>query len=152
MATAWIPGDQLDPNVPSTAGIDHKAAINFARRRQKLWRARDHHGRRQPRASSRPSRKHHLRRERQGADALGEHLQLAAEAARQFHFHPPYVPHQEINASRDQVLECVLVRSNDQAVTIDLDVEPVEKPETVLSIDPVHLVRRDKVSNVTGRR
>ena len=26
-----IPGDQLDPNVPSTAGMDRKAAINFAR-------------------------------------------------------------------------------------------------------------------------
>ena len=26
-----IPGDQLDPNVPSTPGMDRKAAINFAR-------------------------------------------------------------------------------------------------------------------------
>ena len=26
-----IPGNQLDPNVPSTAGMDRKAAINFAR-------------------------------------------------------------------------------------------------------------------------
>ena len=25
-----IPGNQLDPNVPSTAGMDRKAAINFA--------------------------------------------------------------------------------------------------------------------------
>ena len=33
-----IPGDQLDPNVPSTAGMDRKAAINFARvGAQKLW-------------------------------------------------------------------------------------------------------------------
>jgi uncharacterized RmlC-like cupin family protein len=48
------------------------------------------------------------------------------------------VPHQEINASPDQVLECVLVRSDGQAVAINLDIEPVEKPETVLWIDPVH--------------
>ena len=50
----------------------------------------------------------------------------------------PYVPHQEINASRDEVLECVLVRSDGQAVAINLDIEPVEKPETVLWVDPVH--------------
>src|ERR1700735_1762714 len=33
-----IPGDQLDTNVPSTPGMDRKAAINFARAgAQKLW-------------------------------------------------------------------------------------------------------------------
>ena len=33
-----IPGDQLDPNVPSTPGMDRKAAINVARAgAQKLW-------------------------------------------------------------------------------------------------------------------
>jgi hypothetical protein len=26
-----IPGNQFDPNVPSTPGMDRKAAINFAR-------------------------------------------------------------------------------------------------------------------------
>ena len=50
----------------------------------------------------------------------------------------PYVPHQEINASRDQVLECVLVRSDGEAIAINLDIEPVEKPEKVLWVDPVH--------------
>jgi uncharacterized RmlC-like cupin family protein len=48
------------------------------------------------------------------------------------------VPHQEINASTDQVLECVLVRSDGQAVAINLDIEPVEKPETVLWVDAIH--------------
>ena len=69
----------------------------------------------------------------------GEHLQFTAEAnPGDFIFIPPYVPHQEINASRDEVLECVLVRSDGQAVAINLDIEPVEKPETVLWVDPVH--------------
>ena len=40
--------------------------------------------------------------------------------------------------SRDEVLECVLVRSDGEAVAINLDIEPVEKPETVLWVDPVH--------------
>jgi uncharacterized RmlC-like cupin family protein len=69
----------------------------------------------------------------------GDHLQFTAEAnPGDFIFIPPYVPHQEINASRDEILECVLVRSDGQAVAINLDIEPVEKPETVLWVDPVH--------------
>ena len=69
----------------------------------------------------------------------GEKLEYVAEAGPgDFIFVPPYVPHQEINASRDEVLECVLVRSDGEAVAINLDIEPVEKPETVLWVDPVH--------------
>jgi uncharacterized RmlC-like cupin family protein len=48
------------------------------------------------------------------------------------------VPHQEINASREEVLECVLVRSDGEAVVVNLDIEPVERPEAVKWIDPVH--------------
>ena len=51
---------------------------------------------------------------------------------------PPYVPHQEINASSDEPLECVLVRSDNEAVVVNLDIEPVEKPENVAWIDPIH--------------
>jgi uncharacterized RmlC-like cupin family protein len=69
----------------------------------------------------------------------GEHLQFTAEAGPgDFIYVPPYVPHQEINASRNEILECVLVRSDGEAVAINLDIEPVEKPETVLWVDPVH--------------
>ncbi len=42
---------------------------------------------------------------------------------------PPYVPHQEINASDTEPLECVLVRSDNEAVAINIDIEPAEKPE-----------------------
>jgi hypothetical protein len=48
------------------------------------------------------------------------------------------VPHQEINASADEALECVLCRSDGQAIAVNMDIEPVEKPETVLWIDPTH--------------
>ncbi len=45
---------------------------------------------------------------------------------------PPYVPHQEINASPDEALECVLVRSDNEAVVVNItDIEPVERPEAV---------------------
>ncbi len=55
-----------------------------------------------------------------------------------FIFVPPYVPHQEINASADEPLECVLVRCDNEAVVVNLDIEPVEKPEQVHWIDPIH--------------
>ena len=62
----------------------------------------------------------------------GERLEFTAEAGPgDFIYVPPYVPHQEINASRDEPLECVLVRSDNEAVVVNLDIEPVEKPENV---------------------
>jgi uncharacterized RmlC-like cupin family protein len=48
------------------------------------------------------------------------------------------VPHQEINASADETLECVLVRSDNEAVVVNLDIDPVESPEPVLWVDPIH--------------
>ena len=69
----------------------------------------------------------------------GEKLEYVAEAGPgDFIFVPPYVPHQEINASADETLECVLVRSDQESVVVNLDVEPVEKPESVKWIDPIH--------------
>ena len=52
---------------------------------------------------------------------------------------PPYVPHQEINPDLGQTVECVLVRSRNEAVVVNImDVEPVEKPEEVYWVDPLH--------------
>lgn len=49
------------------------------------------------------------------------------------------VPHQEINALANEKLECVLMRSDSEAIAVNLpDLEPVEKPETVKWIDPTH--------------
>ena len=69
----------------------------------------------------------------------GERLEYVAEAGPgDFIFVPPYVPHQEINASADEPLECVLVRSDQEAVVVNLAIEPVEKPEAVRWVDPIH--------------
>ena len=51
---------------------------------------------------------------------------------------PPFVPHQEINASTDEPLDCVLVRSDNENVVVNLDIEPVERPENVKLVDPIH--------------
>jgi uncharacterized RmlC-like cupin family protein len=137
-----IPGNQLDPNVPSTPGMDRKAAINFARAgAQKLWA-----GTVTIKPDAKTGAHHHGHLESiiyvvRGRARMrwGERLEFTAEAGPgDFIFIPPYVPHQEINASPDQVLECVLVRSDGEAIAINLDIEPVEKPETVLWVDPIH--------------
>ncbi len=51
---------------------------------------------------------------------------------------PPYVPHQEINANDDVPLSCVLVRSGQEPVVVNLDIPMVEKPEEVHWVDNIH--------------
>ena len=48
-------------------------------------------------------------------------------------------PHQEINASDDEPLSCVLVRSGQEPVVVNLDISDVEpNPENVRWIDNIH--------------
>jgi uncharacterized RmlC-like cupin family protein len=70
----------------------------------------------------------------------GENLEFVAEAGPgDFIFVPPYVPHQEINAMEKEELRCVLMRSDGEAVAVNLpDLEPVERPEGVRWVDPTH--------------
>ena len=69
----------------------------------------------------------------------GDQLEFVAEAGPgDSIFVPPYVPHQEINASTDESLDCVLVRSDQDSVVVNLEIEPVEKPESIPWIDPIH--------------
>ena len=59
-------------------------------------------------------------------------LEFVAEAGPgDFIYVPPYVPHQEINAAPDEPLECVLVRSDQEAVVVNLAIEPAEPPSRV---------------------
>jgi len=69
----------------------------------------------------------------------GEALEFVAEAGPgDFIYVPPFVPHQEINASADEALECVLVRSGGEAVVANLDIAGVEQPQTVAWVDSIH--------------
>jgi uncharacterized RmlC-like cupin family protein len=69
----------------------------------------------------------------------GEQLEFVAEAqAGDFIYVPPYVPHQEINASPDLQLHCVLARNGQQGLVVNLDIVPVEVPELVRWIDDLH--------------
>ena len=69
----------------------------------------------------------------------GEHLEFVSEAGPgDFIYVPPYVPHQEINGSDDVRLHCVLARSGQQGLVVNLDITPVEVPELVRWIDDLH--------------
>ena len=69
----------------------------------------------------------------------GKQREFVAEAGPgDFIYVPPFVPHQEINANTDEPLSCVLVRSDQDPVVISLDIEPVEPPEEVYWVDPIH--------------
>jgi uncharacterized RmlC-like cupin family protein len=137
-----VASHQLDPNTAQTPGMDRKAAINFARvGASKLWAGTVH-----IHAGAKTGAHHHGPLESviyvvKGRARMrwGEHLEFTAEAGPgDFIYVPPYVPHQEINASATETLECVLCRSDGEAVAINLDIEPVEKPEDVPWVDPTH--------------
>ena len=137
-----IKAGTLDPNTAQTPGMQREAAINLARvGAQKIWA-----GTVKIDANAKTGAHHHGALESviyvvrgQARMRWGAKLEYTAEAGPgDFIFIPPYVPHQEINASTDEKLECVLVRSDNEAVVVNLDIEPVEKPEAVAWIDPIH--------------
>jgi uncharacterized RmlC-like cupin family protein len=137
-----IPAGELDPNTAQTPGMDRKAAINFARvGAEKLWAGTVH-----IHPNAKTGAHHHGPLESviymisgRARMRWGEALEFTAEAGPgDFIYVPPFVPHQEINASRDEPLACVLVRSGGEAVVVNLDIEPAEKPEAVAWVDSIH--------------
>ena len=122
--------------------MSRAAAINFARvGAQKLWAGTVDV---QPNAKTGAHHHGHLESviyvvRGKARMRWGERLEFVAEAdPGDFIYVPPYVPHQEINASPDEPLECVLVRSDQEAVVVNLDIEPAEAVEEVLWVDPNH--------------
>jgi len=75
---------------------------------------------------------------------LDQHDELVPAEAGQgdFIFIPPWVPHHEINAARDQELEVVLGRSGQEPVVVNLDIPAAQAPETVRWIDDIHRTGR----------
>jgi uncharacterized RmlC-like cupin family protein len=137
-----IPASSLDPNTAQTPGMNRAAAINFARvGAEKLWA-----GTVTIHPNAKTGAHHHGALESiiyvvKGRARIrwGERLEFVAEAGPgDFIYVPPYVPHQEINAGATEPLECILVRSGQEPVVVNLDIEPVERPESVPWIDPIH--------------
>lgn len=137
-----VAGCDLDPNTPQTAGMNRAAAITTATAgAQKLWA-----GTVTIDPDAKTGAHHHGALESviyvvKGCARMrwGEQLEFTAEAgAGDFIFVPPYVPHQEINASKGEPLACVLVRSGQEPVVVNLDIPVVEQPQTVRWVDDIH--------------
>jgi uncharacterized RmlC-like cupin family protein len=137
-----VRANELDTNTPQTPGMNRASAISYAQAgAQKLWAVTVH-----IHPNAKTGAHHHGEVESviyvvKGRARMrwGDKLEYMAEAGPgDFIYVPPYVPHQEINASRDETLECVLCRSGQVPVVVNLDIEPVEQPEEVAWIDPIH--------------
>lgn len=138
-----VHADELDVNTPQTPGMNRAAAIDAARAgAEKLWAGTVviH-----PDAKTGPH--HHGELESviyviRGRARMrwGERLEYTAEAGPgDFIYVPPFVPHQEINASPDDSLECVVVRSGQEPIVVNLDMPAVESnPEQVHWVDDIH--------------
>jgi len=137
-----IKGCDLDPNTPQTAGMNRAVAITSATTgAEKLWA-----GTVTIDPDARTGAHHHGPVESviyvvagRARMRWGARLEYTAEAGPgDFIFVPPYVPHQEINASEGEPLSCVLVRSGQEPVVVNLDIEPAPAPETVRWVDDLH--------------
>jgi uncharacterized RmlC-like cupin family protein len=138
-----VRADELDPNTPQTPGMSRAAAITAARAgAEKLWAGTVDIA---PDAKTGPH--HHGEVESiiyvvsgRAQMRWGERLEFVADASPgDFIFVPPYVPHQEINASTGDPLSCVLVRSGQEPVVVNLELEDVEeRPQTVRWVDDLH--------------
>ena len=137
-----VRADELDANTAQTPGMRRRAAVTTELTgATKLWA-----GTVTIDAKARTGAHHHGDLESviyvvKGVARLrwGDRLEFVAEAGPgDFIYVPPFVPHQEINASADLQLQCVLARSGQTGLVFNLDIEPVEVPELVGWIDDLH--------------
>jgi uncharacterized RmlC-like cupin family protein len=149
-ATDWrlhgvrvVRGTELDPNTPQTPGMSRAAAINTARAgAEKLWA-----GTVVIHPDAKTGAHHHGDLESviyvvsgRARMRWGDRLEYTAEAGPgDFIYVPPYVPHQEINASAEVELSCVVVRSGQEPIVVNLDLPDVEpNPVQIHWVDDIH--------------
>jgi len=137
-----ISSRQCDFNTLQTPGMTRAAAINRAMAgANKLWAGTVNID---PAAKTAPH--HHGELESviyiiagRARMRWGDRLEYIAEASPgDFIFVPPFVPHQEINANPNEPLTCVVVRSDQEPIVVNLDIPAVESPEAVFWHDPAH--------------
>jgi uncharacterized RmlC-like cupin family protein len=137
-----IRANELDATTAQTLGMQRRAAVTTDRTgAMKLWA-----GTVTIDAKAKTGAHHHGDLESviyvvNGVARLrwGDRLEFVSEAeAGDFIYVPPYVPHQEINASDTVQLHCVLARSGQTGLVFNLDIEPAEPPELIRWVDDLH--------------
>jgi len=131
---------ELDTNTPQTPGMDRAAAITHARvGASKLWA-----GTVTVQPAARTGAHHHGELETvlyiirgRARFRWGDRLEFVEEAGPgDFIYVPPYVPHQEMNARQDIPVEAVVVRSGQEPIVVNLDIESPEPARP--GPDPFH--------------
>ena len=125
-----VKSDELDDRTAQTLGMQRRAAVTTERTgATKLWAGTVTID---PKAKT--GAHHHGDLESviyvvNGVARLrwGDRLEFVAEAGQgDFIYVPPFVPHQEINARSDMPCEAVIVRSGQDPVVVNLDIESPE--------------------------
>ena len=126
---------ELDTNTPQTPGMTRAAAITHASAgASRLWA-----GTVVVEPNVKTGAHHHGELETvlyivkgRARFRWGENLEFVDEAGPgDFIYVPPYVPHQEINARRDEPVEAVVVRSGQEPIVVNLDIESPEPGDDV---------------------
>jgi uncharacterized RmlC-like cupin family protein len=134
-----VRADALDTNTPQTPGMTRAAAIDHARTgASKLWA-----GTVVVEPNAKTGAHHHGELETvlyvvkgRARFRWGEKLEFVDEAGPgDFIYVPPFVPHQEINADPSAPVECVVVRSGQEPIVVNLD---IASPEAASDTDWKH--------------
>jgi uncharacterized RmlC-like cupin family protein len=137
-----VPGSALDLNTPQTPGMTRAAAITHARTgANKLWA-----GTVTVQPAARTGAHHHGELETvlyivrgRARFRWGDRLEFVDEAGPgDFIYVPPFVPHQEMNARPDEPVEAVIVRSGQEPIVVNLDIESPEPAEPGAGPGPFH--------------
>jgi len=137
-----VHADELDSNTPQTPGMTRAAAITHARTgASKLWA-----GTVIVQPNAKTGAHHHGDLETvlyviRGRARMrwGDRLEFCDEAGPgDFIYVPPYVPHQEINADRNTRCEAVVVRSGQDPIVVNLDIDSPEPATESTGEKPFH--------------
>ena len=137
-----VRSNELDLNTPQTPGMTRAAAITHAvAGANKLWA-----GTVVVEPHAKTGAHHHGELETvlyivrgRARFRWGERLEYFAEAGPgDFIYVPPFVPHQEMNASPEMPVEAVVVRSGQEPVVVNLNIESAEQPVEVRWTDSFH--------------
>jgi uncharacterized RmlC-like cupin family protein len=122
--------DELEADTPQTPGMHREAAVSrVSAGAEKLWAGTVTI---QPGAKTGPHHHGHLESviyvlRGRARMRWGDRLEFASEAGPgDFIYVPPHVPHQEINASAAEPLSCVVVRSDQEPVVVNLAIPEVQ--------------------------
>jgi uncharacterized RmlC-like cupin family protein len=130
---------ELDSNTAQTPGMTRAAAITHARTgANKLWA-----GTVVVQPGARTAAHYHGELETvlyivrgRARFRWGENLEFVDEAGPgDFIYVPPFVPHQEMNAKSDEPVEAVVVRSGQEPIVVNLE---IESPEPATGTRPFH--------------